>query len=101
MEPGACAQVNVQNWLAAKGLAELAPIFIEKKYTDVAAMDAVGIDDDDLNYLGIHDKQHRAVLKGEVLQDQNTASEVNLSSELVGIRVSLPLFPGRRRYRWQ
>ena len=60
-----CGQNSIHDWLAEKGLAELAPTFIEKKYTDVAAINAVGLDDDDLNYLGIQDLRQRAVLKGD------------------------------------
>eukprot|EP00656_Telonema_subtile_P033379 TRINITY_DN3698_c0_g1_i5.p2 TRINITY_DN3698_c0_g1~~TRINITY_DN3698_c0_g1_i5.p2 ORF type:complete len:353 (-),score=103.11 TRINITY_DN3698_c0_g1_i5:77-1135(-) len=57
---------SVRKWLADKGLEQLTPIFMTKEYTDVAVMGSMGLDTDDLDYLGITNQAHRDILTGRV-----------------------------------
>ena len=52
----------LREWLAAKGLEELTEVFMMKEYTDVGVMSEMGLDADDLDYLGISDPAHRDIL---------------------------------------
>jgi hypothetical protein len=64
-------ETAVRGWLAKKGLEELTPAFVSKEYCDVALMNEIGLDDDDLDHLEISDPTHRAILQGK----QAAASE--------------------------
>ena len=55
----------VHAWLSEKGLAELAPVFVAKDYCDVDLMNKIGLDNDDLDFLEIHDSSKRAILLGK------------------------------------
>ena len=57
-------EADLRAWLARKGLAELTPIFVAKMYTDIELMDQVGLEDADLNFLEITNREIRATLKG-------------------------------------
>ena len=55
-------------WLSEKGLEELAPVFVAKDYCDVDLMKKIGLDNDDLDFLEIHDAKKRAILTGNLIR---------------------------------
>merc|ERR1711934_414615 len=67
-KPPAPEEAAVRRWLGQKGLEQLASTFVEKEYTDVAVMTEMGLDEDDLDYLGITNKMHRDILQGRAKQ---------------------------------
>ena len=57
------AYSSVHDWLCALGLGQYAPNFASKGYDVPAMLDAGGLDNDDLDCLGIYMPLHRRLLK--------------------------------------
>ena len=63
--PANPAEAGVRAWLSGLGLEELTSQFVSKEYTDVELMKKIGVDDDDLDLIGITDPTQRAILQGK------------------------------------
>ena len=53
---------NVETWLDAKGLSHLLGVFVAKGYTDLATIRELGLDKDDIDFLGITNVDEQALL---------------------------------------
>ena len=53
---------NIETWLGAKGLSHLLGVFVAKGYTDLATIRELGLDKDDIHFLGITDVDEQALL---------------------------------------
>ena len=67
---------RLYKWLQAMQLEHLTAKFTRNGYTDVDLMCKMGLDDDDLDFLGIDSAEHREVLKKVSLSVTNAAHEM-------------------------
>ena len=70
VEPGAVKEraavgPQVRDWLAGLQLEHLTELFEEKGYTDVEAIKEMGLDDEDMLFLGISDEREQTLLTGK------------------------------------
>ena len=76
---------KLHQWLAQLGLEPLATAFIEKDYVDMAVIQEMGLDEEDLDYLEISDPEQRAVLLA-----QRTAKELVTPTAAAGAQLVAP-----------